>query len=167
MKVMKNIDDTYNEVRAISHNLIPSKLMNTAFISLINNFINEILGKKQIQVSFTAFPEEELNYIATEIKVEIYRIVQELMNNIVKYSKAKSVEVQVILRNGQVNLMVEDDGVGFDTSKASSGIGLTNIQSRIKEMGGEVNIESSRGKWSLINIEIPVKNYVAEEVINN
>ncbi len=157
LKVLKNIDDTYNEVRSISHNLVPAKIMNHAFIQLIQNFINEILDRKLLKVKFTAFPENELNQLQNEIKIEIYRIIQELMNNIVKYSKAKNIEIQLIKREGQVNLMVEDDGVGFDTSKLGSGIGLSNIRSRIEEMNGEINIESSIGNWSLVNIEIPIE----------
>ncbi len=156
-KVMKNIDETYNEVRSISHNLLPSRLMDAAFTGLIINFVNEILNKKHIKVNFEAFPKDELNQLATEIKVEVYRIIQELMNNIVKYSKAKNVDIQLIKRSGQVNLMVEDDGVGFDVKKAATGIGLRNIQSRIEEMDGEISIESSIGNWSLVNIEIPIK----------
>ncbi len=154
--VMKNIDDTYNEVRSISHNLVPSKIMNEAFINLIRNFISEILDRKLFAVKFIVFPEKELNLLPNELKIELYRIIQELMNNIIKYSKAKNVDIQLIKRNEQVNLMVEDDGVGFDTNSQVSGIGLSNIRSRIKAFNGDINIESSIGNWTLVNIEIPL-----------
>ena len=158
LKVMRNIDDTYNEVRTISHNLVPSKIMNEAFIKLIRSFIDEISVRKLFLVKFTAFPEIELNGLPNEIKIEIYRITQELMNNIIKYSKSKNVDIQLILRDGQVNLMVEDDGVGFDTNSYTHGIGLRNIRSRVRLLEGDISIDSSKGQWTLVNIEIPINN---------
>lgn len=155
-KVMKHIDDTYKEVRSISHNLLPEKIMNEAFTMSIQNFINEISENKLLNIKFIVFPEEELNLLPDEIKIEIYRIIQELLSNIVKHSKSKNVEVQLIMRDEQINLMVEDDGVGFDTNSYLLGIGLSNIRSRITAMNGKVNIESLLGKWTLVNIEIPV-----------
>lgn len=155
-KVMKNIDDTYNEVRAISHNLVPAKIKDHAYIGIIENFINEIMKSKLIDVNLTFFPENELNILPNEIKIEIYRVIQELMSNIIKYAKAKNVDIQLIKRDGLVNLMVEDNGIGLDTSKLTHGIGLNNIRSRIKALNGDVNIESAIGRWTLVNIEIPV-----------
>jgi two-component system, NarL family, sensor kinase len=155
-EVMKNIDDTYNEVRTISHNLVPAKIMDHAYIGIIENFINEIMKSKLIDVNFTFFPENELNILPNEIKVEIYRVIQELMSNIIKYAKAKNVDIQLIKRDGLVNLMVEDNGIGLDASKLTHGIGLNNIRSRINALNGELNIESAIGQWTLVNIEIPV-----------
>ncbi len=156
VKVMQNIDETYREVRDISHNLAPSKMLNHAFIQLIRNFLDEIINGKLIDVELTAFPEEELNQLPSELKIEVYRVIQELMNNVIKYSQAKNADIQLNLRDGQLNLMVEDNGVGFDPEKATNGIGLSNIKSRIKQLNGDVFIESAIGKWSLVNIEIPV-----------
>ncbi len=158
-KVMKHIDDTYNEVRAISHNLLPAKIMNEAFTMSIQNFINEISENKLLDIKFIVFPEKELNLLPDEIKIEIYRIIQELLNNIVKHSKAKSVEIQLIMQDKYVSLMVEDNGIGFDTNNHSQGIGLSNIRSRISAMKGKVSIESLFGKWTLVNIELPIKKY--------
>lgn len=166
LEVVKNIDDTYNDVRTISHNLIPGKITNLAFTQLITSFANEILDNKKINLNLTTFPEEELNNLSNEIKIEIYRIIQELLNNIVKYSKANNVDIQLIKRDNIANLMIEDDGIGFDTEKQFFGIGLNNIKSRIENMNGNVSIESSIGNWSLVNIEIPVEEMYKNPALN-
>lgn len=155
-KVMTNLDETYNEVRAISHNLLPSQIVDKSFVDLIKNITNEILSNSKIMVNFITFPEKELNLLPNDIKVEIYRVIQELTNNILKHSKAENIEIQLIKREQQICLMVEDDGVGFDINKQANGIGLTNIKSRIEALNGTVNIESVVGKWTIANIEMPV-----------
>lgn len=162
-QVMRNVDDTYHEVRSISHNLAPAKMLNQAFIQLIQNFITEITNNKLLNIQLTAFPEDAINELPSELKIELYRIIQELISNVMKYAHAETVDIQLNLRDGHVNLMVEDDGVGFDTNKASTGIGLSNIKARIKALNGVVHIESAIGRWSLVNIEIPVNTHTVEQ----
>lgn len=154
--IVNSVDKTYKEVREISHNLLPSNLYKSTFIRLINSYIDNFLSKTNIAVNFAAFPEDELNNLSGDIKVELYRIIQELMNNIVKHAQATSVEVQLSFRDQLVNLMVEDNGIGFDINKLHMGIGLRNIKSRVQGLSGEINIDSSPSKWTLVNIEIPV-----------
>ncbi len=154
--VMRNIDDTCKEIRAISHNLVSVKMQSHSFSYLVKKFLNEILVGKMVTLQLNLYPEAELDKLPDELKVELYRIIQELMSNVIKYSKADMVDIQILRADKYLNLMLEDNGVGFDTTEATHGIGLKNIRSRIEALNGSFSIESSPGNWTLVNIEIPL-----------
>ncbi|MFA9370527.1 MAG: tetratricopeptide repeat protein [Labilibaculum antarcticum] len=154
--VMRNIDDTCKEIRDISHNLISVKIQSHTFSYLVRKFLNEILVGKTVQLNLNLYPETELDELPNELKIELYRIIQELMSNVIKYSEANIVDVQILRADKYLNLMLEDNGLGFDTTKATNGIGLKNIHSRIAALNGVCRIESSPGNWTLVNIEIPL-----------
>jgi signal transduction histidine kinase len=155
-KVIKYVDETYHEVRTISHHLIPPKIKDSSFIELIGNFLDEQSQNHPFEVYFEYYPKSELNMLPYEITIEVYRIVQELMNNIVKHAHADRVDLQITKLEGYVNLMIEDTGVGFDISKTSDGIGLNNITSRVSVLHGEIDIDTSINRGTIVNINIPV-----------
>ncbi|BAX79338.1 tetratricopeptide repeat-containing sensor histidine kinase [Labilibaculum antarcticum] len=154
--VMRNIDDTCKEIRDISHNLISVKIQNHSFSYLVKKFLNEILVGKMVKLNLNLYPEAELDKLPNELKIELYRIIQELVSNVIKYSKADVVDIQILRADKYLNVMLEDNGLGFDTTKATNGIGLKNIRSRIAALNGICRIESSLGNWTLVNIEIPL-----------
>ena len=88
----------------------------------------------------------------------MYRMIQELLNNIIKYASAKEVLVQLSKNEKNISLTVEDDGIGFDIStiKNKDGIGLMSMQNRIHLLGGKMDIDSAINKGTSINIELPV-----------
>ena len=154
--IMGNIDDTCNEIRDISHNLISLKIQSHSFSYLVKKFLNEILVGKMLKLNLNIYPEAELDKLPNELKIELYRIIQELMNNVIKYSEAQVVDVQILRGDKYLNLMFEDNGKGFDTKESTGGIGLKNIRSRIAAFNGICTIESSLGNWTLVNIEVPL-----------
>lgn len=154
--VMRNIDDTCKEIRDISHNLISVKIQGHSFSYLVKKFLNEILVGKMVKLNLNLYPEAELDKLPNELKIELYRIIQELVSNMIKYSKADIVDIQILRADKYLNLMLEDNGVGFDTNGHTNGIGLKNIRSRIAALNGICRIESSLGNWTLVNIEIPL-----------
>jgi signal transduction histidine kinase len=154
--VMRNIDDTCKEIRDISHNLISVKVQSHSFSFLVRKFLNEMLVGKTLKLNLNLYPEAELDELSNELKMELYRIVQELMSNVIKHSQANMIDVQIIRGHGYLNLMFEDNGVGFHTDKPTEGIGLKNIRSRIAVLNGSCHLESSFGNWTLVNIEIPL-----------
>ena len=81
---------------------------------------------------------------------------EEQLNNIIKHSKAKNVEIKLIRKKDAISLSVKDDGVGFDTTKSTCGIGLKNIESRTKQFNGSMKIKSEAGKGCQLNILIPL-----------
>ena len=150
------IDDSVKEVRAVSHSMMPNALVKSGLKEAIKEFVNR-LGKTDhlkfdLQISGL---NERLN---TTIETIVFRVLQEIVNNILKHSKATIVTIQIIKDIEELTIIVEDNGVGFDVNTAKSdGIGLKNLQSRIEYLHGTVNIDSHLQKGTTIIIELPIK----------
>jgi len=149
------INDACVEVRRISHNMLPRSL---AFSGLKGAAEDLALDLQQqgldCKLEIIGLKEEKLKDKA----LPIYRILQELLNNIVKHAQASYIYVQIFQKEGTLFLMVEDDGKGFDLEDArqNGGIGLNNIESRVKVMGGEVEWDSIPGEGTSVNVRIPL-----------
>ena len=91
------------------------------------------------------------------LEVQIYRIIQELVGNALKHAKAEKIVIQLNQFDGIVHVLVQDNGIGFnpDDPGRRSGMGLRNIRSRLAEMGGEMDVDSKRGKGTTITLDIP------------
>ena len=92
------------------------------------------------------------------IEIIIYRIVQELLNNIMKHAVATEAFVQLVRENNRLNVVVEDNGKGFDTAllEKSKGAGWINVRSRVDYLKGQLDIHSGAGKGTLVNIEFNI-----------
>ncbi len=134
------LDNTVEQVRRISHNLAPSSLQNFDLVKTIKQFCNKISFSHSLQVSFQHFG----NKIQLDKQKEnaIYRIVQELINNVVKHAEASEALVQVNQYKNKVHITVEDNGKGFDPNIKSDGIGLQNIKSRVSFLKADLDIIS-------------------------
>ena len=95
--------------------------------------------------------------LSQEIQLNIYRVLQEQLTNIVKHSNASSIEVRLDV-NKALHFQISDNGVGFDVTTFKSGIGLANIKKRVELISGEITINSSPNKGCTIHIEIPLSN---------
>ena len=153
--IISNIDDTYNEVRQISHNLLPKETEQQNFTQRLNSLIN-LYKTKKLHIEFDVFPIEEINNTSITIQVEIYKVLQELMTNITKHSKASEAVINITANESFLNILVEDNGLGFNKNKMSSGIGLQNISSRVTTLNGTLEIDSSKRKGTSITINIPI-----------
>ncbi|HMD01165.1 MAG TPA: histidine kinase, partial [Ferruginibacter sp.] len=150
------LDDAVAELRSISHNIMPATLSKLGLVAALQNLIGKMSGRSAVQVSFTTHGLDERLEENTEISV--YRIILELINNIVKHADAKKVSIQLIKYPKYINLIVEDNGKGFDHNKAMEekrGIGLGNILSRVEFLKGNIDIDSSLGKGTTVIIDIP------------
>ncbi|WP_299135787.1 ATP-binding protein [uncultured Tenacibaculum sp.] len=153
-KIIANIDDTYNEVRIISHNLLPKENIN--FTTNINELIN-LYKSNDLKIEFDSYPEKEINKISQIISSEVYKIIQELITNVIKHAEATKTMINTTLHENYLNILVEDNGLGFDLNKSKKGIGLNNITSRVTKLNGNLEIDSTLKKGTTININIPVK----------
>ena len=96
-----------------------------------------------------------------KIEVALYRMTQELLNNSIKYADTDEVSVQLIQHENSILLMVEDEGSGFDLTRSrikSHGLGLKNIQTRTRSLGGTLLLDSTPGEGTSVTIEIPLNN---------
>lgn len=92
------------------------------------------------------------------LETAVYRIVQELLNNVMKHAQAQEVFLQVSREDGQLHISVEDDGVGFDPSQsaARAGIGLAGIRTRVGLLGGTLDLQSHAGHGTRVFLALPV-----------
>jgi two-component system sensor histidine kinase UhpB len=86
----------------------------------------------------------------------IYRIVQEQLNNIMKYAKVKEIDIQIKMIGNRLFLSISDNGIGFDPTIKANGIGLKNIKSRVEFYSGDLKILSVPGKGCTLKVEVPV-----------
>lgn len=160
------LDEASSELRNISHNIMPATLSKLGIVAALQNLIANISSHSGLQISFTAHALE--GRIEETAEISIYRIILELINNIVKHADARKVTIQLIKYPNYINLVIEDDGRGFNYSKAvdeKKGIGLGNIQSRVEYLNGTIDIDSSPGKGTTVIIEVPSGQ--AEKYTNN
>jgi signal transduction histidine kinase len=137
------IDDSCQQVRAISHNLVPQSLVNFNFIEAIQEYCNNMDAIHKPQISFQKLGE----HIDIEKKSElnIFRIIQELVTNSVKHAEASEINVQISCRDNLMHITFEDDGKGFDKNQVESdGIGLKNIPSRIDYLNASIDLISNK-----------------------
>jgi len=154
-KVVALIDESCNEVRMVSHNMMPNALLKSGLALAIREFIDKI-DKKIIQINLHA---EGLNEkIDSNVETVLYRVIQECVNNVIKHAGAHRLDISLIHDKDGINAIIEDNGKGFDTKNKSNfdGIGLKNIQSRINYLKGTVEWDSMPGKGTVVAIYVPV-----------
>lgn len=152
-KVITMIDESCAQVRSISHNLMPSSILEYGLIESIREYCIKINNSDNFKIDFQTFGD----YIALSKKNEtvIYRIIQELVTNILKHAKATEALVQFNFRKEELFITVEDNGIGFDTTKIFDGIGHKNIQTRVGFLNAELNVDSSsKGTSYTISIDL-------------
>lgn len=152
---IENLSGVFQELRAISHNLSSNYITNKSFEILLDQLQEEYHKRKEFEIEISVYPENMLQSITQEQKYQLYRIMQEVLGNISKHAQARFVSINITQLTNSVSLIIEDDGVGFDTRKQASGIGLKNIEERITLLRGTLKIDSHVEKGSTLLIEIP------------
>jgi two-component system, NarL family, sensor kinase len=150
------IDDSVKEVRSVSHNMMPNVLIKLGLASAVREFILKIGNLPDLKVDLEIVGmNQRLN---EQTETVLYRVIQEIVNNIIKHSKANHIGLQLIKDEAEITVLIEDNGVGFDTSKIneSKGIGLKNIISRIEFLNGTVHFDSTPGHGTNVIIEVPM-----------
>jgi len=153
-KSYEYVDMAMVEIRKLSHSLVAPSLgdigLQGALEELVNNMNINNLHKVELINEISS-----AQLIDNKMELMVYRIIQEQMNNINKYAKAKKAVIHLSTGGKTLHLSVSDDGVGFDTSQKSMGIGLKNIKSRVEFYSGKLNIISAPGHGCSLEISIP------------
>ena len=148
------IDEACIEVRRISHNMMPHALSLSGLKGAIED-LGEYLSEEgyETTVEISNLPKG----LDTTKEVMIYRLVQEIISNIRKHANAKHVLIQLIGHGNEINLIIEDDGVGFDYEKAAAkgGLGLKSINSRVQYLDGAIHWDTQANKGTSLTINIP------------
>ncbi len=156
------LDEASAELRNISHNIMPATLSKLGLVPALKNLSEKISSNKGLQVSFSA--HEFDSRLDEQTEISIYRIILELINNIVKHASASHANVQLVKHPDHINITVEDDGKGFDypkTLQEKKGIGLGNIQSRVEYLKGTIDVDAMTGRGTTVIIDIPLENMIA------
>jgi PAS domain S-box-containing protein len=151
-----NLQEAIREVRNISHDLMPEVLESFGLKEAVNQICSNLHDRSGINVMFDHVDLDQR--YSQQVEVNLYRVTQELLNNILKHASCSKVFVSLMDHGDSVSLTVEDDGVGFDIEASSSGIGLSNVISRINSISGQIDIESSGNSGTLINIDVPKRH---------
>lgn len=153
-EVLSLLHRTSQEVRNVTHNLIPELLIRYNLPSAIKSFCDLISRRHEIQIEIQIIGDFSL--MNEKYNHGLYRMVQELVHNIVKHARASLVYLQLTQHHGLLQLTVEDNGIGFDPDTAKKGMGLSNLAARVNEWKGQFNCHSVPGKRTTIEIEIPL-----------
>ncbi len=152
-KAINLLDESIKELRRVAHNMMPEALVKFGLQTAISDFCENISLSKKINAVFQVFGDEKR--LEQKLEVNIYRIIQELSNNTLKYADAKNLQIQMIIDGNRVSLTVNDDGKGFNPEilQLSKGMGFANIKSRVELFNGRLEINSKIGEGTEIFIE--------------
>lgn len=141
-----------DEIRKLSKTLITPLIKEIGLIDTVKNLSEDIMRVHPIKIHLAIkdFTEEMLN---EKFKLNLFRIIQEQLNNILKHAKAKSVSINIAKSQDEICLTIVDDGVGFDMSKRRNGVGITNIKSRVELYKGTVAIMSEPGHGCTLSVK--------------
>ncbi|MEP7373560.1 MAG: sensor histidine kinase [Chitinophagaceae bacterium] len=150
------LDTSIKELRRVAHNMMPEMLTKFGLDEALKDYCGSVNATKLLEVKYQSLGMDSRLDNSTEII--IYRIIQELLNNILKHAAASESFVQLIRDNDRLNIVVEDNGKGFDTAllESNKGAGWANIRSRVEYLKGRLDIHSEPGKGTLVNIEFIV-----------
>lgn len=149
---MELIDNAMHEIRLLSsHQVTPIK--NVDLQDTVELLLNNLQESSTIKTTLKYRIDTEA--INDDVKLNIYRIIQELVNNIVKHAAASVIEVMIEKDQENINLTVKDDGKGFDIYKKRTGVGISNMINRIESFNGKILIQSSPGSGCQVEVSIP------------
>lgn len=154
--LMTMVNDTSKELRNTVHNLIPETISLQGLEESIHNFCQQINKERKLDIQ--KYINGNWSEVSHDISLNIFRIVQELIHNIIKHSGATIAAINIVLLDGSVKMIVEDNGRGINKHSGSKGTGLKNIRWRVASLNGVMSVESIAGKGTIVHIAIPYEN---------
>jgi len=153
IQIESMVDIACTQVRTIAHDLMPPELAKLGFNYAIESLVDKMdqNGKIIIHLS-NELAEKQLK---PEIEIAVYRIINELLTNTLRHSKAQNASLQLFISDGFLTIIAEDNGIGFDSNTMGAGMGLGNTKSRIAALNGSITIDSAPNRGSSILIDIP------------
>ena len=148
------LDASISDLRTIMQEMHSSILLEKGYLAATEALVNKINQLHLIQFTLTHHKMDKR--LDPKIEQQLYRITQELINNTLKYAKASNVSIDLLKRDGNILLMYEDDGIGYDLTSVKKGNGIQNITTRAVSMGGTADFDTTPGTGSRTIIEIPV-----------
>jgi PAS domain S-box-containing protein len=156
-KVQKELDQISSDVQALSHDLHSSKLEYLGAVVGMKGWLREVSRRHKVEIDFQSELE---GAVPPEIGIPLFRVLQEAVNNAIKHSGEKSVEVRLWETVGKLHLVVRDSGTGFDVEAAlrGKGLGLTSMQERTRLVNGAIAIDSKPKGGTTIHVRVPLES---------
>lgn len=157
-ELIASVDDTLNEVRSISKDLYPNQLEKYGLIAALNALMKKYGESTGVFVShdFEGFKRE----LSPEHQISFYRIIQECMTNSMKHAAATALRVTAVETAGMIELVIQDDGKGFEKQKlkqaAQKSFGILNLEERVRVMKGKLELETAQGKGTKWTFVVPI-----------
>jgi len=150
------LEDMVQYVRSLSHSLYPVMLEKGDLLAALTSYIESYKRRTGIRVAFKHKGIEER--LPQHLEAVVYRIIQEALTNVAKHSTAESVRVTVTRLKNEIKLLVDDDGRGFDVSKAmqAGGYGISSMKNRALFAGGRLDVESIPGRGTCVTSWLPI-----------
>jgi signal transduction histidine kinase len=151
------ITDAANEVRSVSHSMIPNALLKSGLVAAVRDLVQRT-DNARLKMNLIIHGLNERMH--ENIESVSFRVLQELINNIMKHAQATEVTIQLIREGAEFTIMIEDNGKGFDVQKIKKegGIGLKNIESRVAYLNGRIDYDSQPGRGTTVTVDIPVES---------
>jgi signal transduction histidine kinase len=151
------IDEAYLKVRSIAHAKNAGVIANQGLLIAVKMMAEKISSADKINIEVIDFGLDKR--LENSLEISVFRIIQELITNIIKHADANNVAINLALYDHNLNIIVEDDGKGFDVLKVNfkNGMGINSIKTRIEHIGGNLEIDSTLKKGTTIIINIPVE----------
>ncbi len=146
-----------SDLRNLSHSLDADHIRNNGWTSAVQKLLNDLQksGKYKVSVSI----EEELPAIGSDNPIILFRMIQEVVNNIIRHAEANSIWLNVKKETDKLEIAIKDNGKGFDAGKNSTGVGLQNLKNRSKMINAGLLITSDPGYGTTVTISINTENY--------
>ncbi|UPT72169.1 MAG: tetratricopeptide repeat protein [Flavobacterium sp. JAD_PAG50586_2] len=158
LELLNELKTIEQDIREISHDLNREKLvLINNFVSIVHNLLEEQKSLHAAKVEYQIETKIDWDKIGNAIKINLYRILQEGLQNINKYANSGLIKVDISGDSENVYLRIEDDGIGFDVNKKSKGIGMQNMISRTNDCHGIIDISSKKGQGTKIIITVPTE----------
>ncbi|MBK7869195.1 MAG: sensor histidine kinase [Saprospiraceae bacterium] len=157
-RALEMLDTSIGELRRVARNMMPEALLKFGLKDAVQDFCDTLNESRTIQVQYQAFGLE--NRLPEAEEIIVFRIVQELLNNVIKHAGAHQALVQLLRDDERFHITVEDNGKGFDlvALEKAPGIGWLNIRSRVDYLGGTLDLRSNPGQGTTVEIEFLVKD---------
>ncbi len=148
------VDESCKEVRLISHNMMPNALIKAGLAIAVRKFLDDLHNRN---IKINLYTEGLNERIETNTEIILYRIIQEIVSNVFKHAEANKLDITILKEPDNINIIIEDNGKGFDLNqvKGKDGIGLKNIESRVKFLKGTVEWDSKLNQGTVVMINIP------------
>jgi two-component system, NarL family, sensor kinase len=144
--------EVYTDVRLIAHNLLPAELETKGLSVALHSLVKELNGLNKTEFSLNI--NENIGRFHNKIEYEIFSIILELSNNILKHSQAKNALISLEIEKNVLKLLVSDNGIGIEEDSIKKGMGMSNLKSRVASLNGKMTIESKEGVW--VGVDVPI-----------